>query len=302
MLDHLKELAIFAKTVECGSFRAAARALAVSPSVLSHHVSELERGLGLALMYRTTRRLALTPDGEQLFEAAREMLAAAQRGLDIASGRSETPSGTLRLTAPAMLAETTFSRDLAAFSLAHPKVRLEVAFSEQRSDLLRDRLDLALRIGPLDDSALVVRKLGEMTRVLVAAPRYVDKREPPRRLGDLQGWDIIQLSARRPELTLTPPGKKAPSTLAFTPRIAVDSAVAMREMAVAGLGVAALPELLVRRELRQGRLVQVLGEWTMPLLAVHAVWPRNSQRPGLTIRFLDFIGERLAALFPSERG
>src|SRR5215470_9370552 len=120
VIGELKALAVFATTVERGSFRDAARALALSPSVVSHHVSELERRLSLALLYRSTRRLALTPDGEKLYQSARDMLAAAERGLDAVSAQGPNPTGVLRVTAPALLAETVFCRDLAAFAHAHP--------------------------------------------------------------------------------------------------------------------------------------------------------------------------------------
>src|SRR5436190_9084038 len=110
MIEALKSLAVFAKTVECGSFRAAARHLDLSPSVVSYHVSSLERRLALPLLYRSTRHLALTPDGEQLYTHARAMLEVAERGLDAAAGHASRPRGKLRITAPALLAETRFCR------------------------------------------------------------------------------------------------------------------------------------------------------------------------------------------------
>jgi DNA-binding transcriptional LysR family regulator len=302
MLEHLRSLAVFARTAELGSFRAAARALGLSPSVVSHHVSELERRLALPLLYRTTRRLALTPDGEKLFEAAREMLSAAERGLDAVSGRSESPSGTLRLTAPAFLAETSLSRDLAAFSAAHPGVRLVVSFTDARRDLLRDGLDLAFRVGDIEDSTHRTRKLADMRRVLVGSPRYVGARKPPQALRDLAGWDFVQLSSRPPEIRLTPPGKKTELSLAVTPRISVDNAAAIRELVMAGAGLSTLPEVLARSDLAAGRLVEVLPGWRAAAVGVHAVWPHNAQRAGLTSRFVDFMTPRAAALFAPPAG
>src|SRR5437667_9970055 len=128
MIDDLKPLALFAKVVELGSFRGAARTYGLSASVVSHHVSELEGRLGVALLYRSTRKLALTPGGDLRLAAAREMLAAAQRGVDAVSGRSATPSGLLRVTAPAFFAETPFPKDLAAFARAYPRVELVISF------------------------------------------------------------------------------------------------------------------------------------------------------------------------------
>lgn len=297
MIDQLKSLAVFAKTVELGSFRKAALALSLSPSVISHHVSMLERSLGLPLLYRSTRRLALTPDGEALYDAVREMLEAAERGLDAVSGRSESPSGLLRITAPAFLAETKFCRALAAFSKEHPKVKLSIAFTDARRDLLRDGLDVAIRVGTLEDSTNKSRKLADMRRVLVGSSRYMRDRAMPRTLRELDAWDFVRLSPRAAEITMTPPGRKKPVTLGFAPRISVDSAAAIREMVLAGAGLAVLPDLLVRSDLARGSLVEVLPGWRIPLVGVHAVWPGNAQRPGLTLRFVEFMASQLKGLF-----
>ena len=297
MIDHLKALAVFATTVEQGSFRGAARVLGLSPSVVSHHVSGLERRLGVALLYRTTRKLSLTSDGEQLFRSAREMLHAAERGLDAISGASTTPTGTLRLTAPAILIDTRFTRDLAAFARTLPHVAISIAFTEQRHDLLRDGLDLAIRIGHLDDSSLKMKKLATMRRVLISSPAYVATRPRARRLADLEGWDFVTLSALPPTLEAIPPRRKTPLKIALAPRVTTDSATAMRELVLAGAGIAGIPELVAREALQRGRLVEVLPAWRMTSRDVYAVWPGGTPRPGLTARFVDFIEPRLRELF-----
>lgn len=301
MLDRLRSLAVFARVVDLGSFRAAARDLALSPSVVSHHVRALEQALTVPLLYRSTRRLAVTPDGEQVLVAAREMVDAATRGLDAASGRS--PSGVLRLTAPAFLADTRLTHHLAAFAAEHPRVKLTVGFTDQPRDLLRDGLDVALRIGTLDDSTHKTRKLADMRRLLVGSPRYVGAKKPPRAPRDLETWDFMQLSSRPAAITLTTPGRRTPVVIAFEPRIAVDSAAALRELAIAGVGLVTLPEVTVRADVARGRLVEVLPTWQAALLGVYAVWPSNAQRAGLTLRFVELMASRIAELFaaPSER-
>lgn len=296
MLDELRSLAVFAKVVELGSFRAAARAFSLSPSVVSHHVSELEERLAAPLLYRSTRRLALTPDGEKVVVEARKMVDAAERGLDAVSGQSATPTGTLRLTAPAFLAGTSLSRDLAAFSGAHPNVRLTLGFTDEPRDLLRDGLDLALRIGTLQDSTHRTRKLADMRRLLVGSPAYVAARGAARSPRDLASWDHVLLSSRPAEMVMAA-GKKKPVSVPFTPRISVDSAAAIRELVLSGAGVATLPEVTIRSDLSRGRLVEVLPDWQVPAVGVYAVWPQNAQRAGLTLRFLDFMAPRVAALF-----
>jgi DNA-binding transcriptional LysR family regulator len=300
MIENLKALAVFAKVVEHRSFRAAARELELSPSVASHHVSALERRLGMSLLYRSTRHLTPTPDGEQLYASARAMIENAERGLDVAAGLTSAPRGKLRITAPALLAETRFCQDLAEFAREYPSVQLSVTFSERRHDLLRDGLDLALRFGALEDSSLKMRRLTEMPRSLAAAPSYLRGRAAPRGLRDLASWDIIQLGTRPAELELVPPGKQRSVTLTYVPRIVFDSIVAVREMVIAGLGIAIVPEFMVRKERRRRRLVEVLPRWRAPAIPVFAVWPGGTPRPSLTLRFVDFIGPRLHALFASE--
>lgn len=290
-------MAVFAKVAELSSFRGAARALSLSPSVVSHHVAELEAHLSLPLLYRSTRGLSLTSEGEKFLVAAQEMVAAAERGLDGASGRSVTPSGTLRLTAPAFLAETALTRDLADFAIAHPRVRLAVSFTDAPRDLLRDRLDLALRAGSLADSTHLSRRLADLRRVLVVAPRYLRTMKRPRAPRDLAGWAFIQLSSRPPTLTMTGRGKKGSESVDLEPSISVDSAAAIRELVVAGAGLATLPEVMVRADLARGRLVEVLPGWSVAMLGIYAVWPYNAQRAGLTARFVEFMAPRVAALF-----
>lgn len=291
MLERLRALAVFARVADLGSFRAASRALGLSPSVVSHHVRELEGRLATPLLHRTTRRVALTPAGQRLVVYARQMVEAAERGLDGVS----RATGRLRVTAPAFLAASGLCHDIAAFAAQHPGVELAISFTEATQDLLRDGLDVAFRIGSLGDSTHRTRKLADMRRVLIAAPEMTAaaKLRTPH---DLTGHGFLQLSSRSPRLTLARPGR-TPVTVAVHPRISVDSAAAVRELALAGAGIATLPELLVRDDLARGRLVPVLPGWTVASVGVYAVWPSHAQRAELTQAFVTFVAPRLASLF-----
>ena len=176
MLDQLRQIAIFAKTVDHGSFRAAARSLRLSPSVLSHHVTQLEQSLGTALIYRSTRKLSLTPDGERLLTAARAMLDAAEAGLQEVSNQRQQPSGMLRVTVPAVLAQSELVDRMANFATGYPNVRLSLDFSDVRRELIGDGFDVAIRMGWLEDSSLKARKLFDVDRRLVAAMCYLETR------------------------------------------------------------------------------------------------------------------------------
>lgn len=298
MLDQLRALVVFAETVETGSFREAARRLGVSPSVASYHVSQLEKKLGRTLLHRSTRRLSLTADGEELFATAREMLAVGKRGLDAVAQRGGKPVGRLRVTAPALLAETRFCEHVAAFARENPRVNLSIDFSERRSDLVAKGFDLALRIGRLEDSSLKARRLAEMSRCLVGSPGYVSERAAAMAPSDLRAWEWIHLAPVLPQCVLVGAGKQS-VTLDYRPRIVVDSVTAMRNMALAGLGIAQLPDVLTRHEIGSGRLVEVMPRWRLPGVTVFAVWPASTTQPVMTKFFIDAIAPALKTLFAS---
>jgi DNA-binding transcriptional LysR family regulator len=300
MLDQLRALAVFAKVADLGSFRAAARALTLSPSVVSHHVAQLEAHVAVPLLYRSTRRLSLTSAGKRLLDEAQTMVAAAERGLDAVSGRSASQSGTLRLTAPAFFAQTSFAADLAAFAAAHPAMRIEASFTDTPRDLVREGIDVAIRIGSLRDSTHRTRRLASMQRVLVGAPRYVDAHPRPRSADQLRAWDFVHLSSRSPELVLTGPRGKA--SVRYEPRVTVDNVAAMRALVLGAAGIATLPEIVVRDELTRGILVEVLPRMRPVAMHAYAVWPQNAQKARSTLRFLEFFAPRLLHLFALPEG
>ena len=140
-----------------------------------------------------------------------------------------------------------------------------------------------------------------MRRVLVGSPRYVRGHKPARAPCDLAAWDFVRLNSRPAELTLVSPARKAPLIVPIAARISVDGAAAMRELVLAGAGLAMLPEVLVRSDLARRRLVEVLSDWKAVPLGVYAVWPHNAQPAGLTQRFIEFISSRVAVLLDSAQ-
>lgn len=301
MIDDLRALAIFARVAQLRSFRAAARDLGLSPSVVSYHVTRLEERLGGPLLYRTTRRLALTPDGARLQEAATEMLRAAERALE-SVGDGEDLAGELRITVPAFLAHAGFGEIVARFLEIHPRIDLVIHFTEERRMLVGEGLDLAVRIGDLPDSSLRARRVATMRRRLVAAPRYLERHPAV----PVQELELIQLASRPPTLGMRRGGDWERVT--FRPRVVVSSAAAMRELLRAGVGVAALPEVLIRDELEEGALIDVPPGWELEELGVYLVWPSGTQERALARRLANHLAPRLERLFspvgslsPSQR-
>ena len=291
MLDELRSMAIFARTVEIGSLRGAGQALGLSPSVVSHHLAQLEARLGVALLYRTTRKLALTAEGETLFAAAKAMIAAAEGGLSDLRAGSANPSGRLAVAAPAALIAGALLDDLAAFGRTFPRVALAISFSDVSVDLLRDGIDVAIRAGTLKDSALKTRRLFSMRRVLVAAPVYVASRAAPRGPSDVESWDWIKLKSRPPRTRFTD-ASGGEHTVEITTRLVVDSAAAMLAFASRGLGLATVPVELAEPELASGRVVEVLPAFRLESLGVYAVWPANAPSTSLGARLVSFLEQR----------
>lgn len=290
MLDHFRQLAIFAKAVETGSFRGAADALELSPSVVSHHISKLEEGLGAALLYRSTRKLSLTQDGERLLAAAQEMVAAAERGFDSVNAGSLEPSGRLKITAPAVLAHSAVLDRIAGFAKAYPKIDLDVSFTDVRRDIIAEGIDVAVRMGWLKDSSLKARKVAAAERVLVAAPAYLEGRETPQSAQDLTDCRFVCLTAggRRFEFQ-DPAGRK--TTITADAYVFVDQAFALYRLVLAGAGVGSVPKFLAADDIAAGKVIELLPGWRLQSLGVYAVWPPNTPRASLTSLFVKLLAE-----------
>ncbi len=295
MIDELRALAIFAKTVEAGSFRTGAKELKLSPSVVSHHISQLEERLGATLLYRSTRHLSLTQDGEQLFLAAKAMVEAAENGLNTIMHQSPEPSGKLVVTIPAALTRSALVKDLIDFAKIFPKIGLSISFTDLQEDLIRQGIDLAIRIGDLQNNTLKAKKLSEMKRTLIVAPSYLKGRKNPKKPQELMDLDWIGLKTRPDQRTLVNSAGKS-FEINFKPRIVVDSLDAVREFAIAGLGLATPPTFLVEEDICQGLLVEPLPEWGIESLGVYAVWPPNASKESLTFRLIDFLEMRKSGL------
>ncbi|HEY5738771.1 MAG TPA: LysR family transcriptional regulator [Gammaproteobacteria bacterium] len=291
MLNHLRAIYIFVKAVELGSFRATAKALSLSPSVVSYQISRLEKDLEVALLYRSTRRLSLTSEGRELYELMAALVAGAERGVDQLTAALSEPVGRLQVTLAASFSRENITRQIAAFARQHPRVEMSVRFSDEQKDLIADGIDLAIRSGPIADSSLQARKLFSLERILVASPRYLARMPRAEQPDDLADWDWIWLdvTAEHREFRHRQSGER--QNVKLNKRVIVNDGYAMCEFAVEGLGVLTSPDYLVEEYLRQGQLVEVLPDWRLAPIDVYAIWPPNSPRTGLTRRFVDHLLE-----------
>ncbi len=291
MIDHLRALAVFAKVAEAGSFRAAAKNLGISASVVSHHVTSLERHLDTPLIYRTTRRLSLTSAGKQLAGSASKMLSAAEDGFAHIGHASSNPTGSLNISAPAIFQYARFLARVSTFAKRNPRVEITVSFSDRRHNIVEEGFDLAFRIGTLRDSSLIARKLTDGTHLICASPGYLQDQPKIRHPSDLTGLQQIQVAGVSPPMQLTSTGRKpVKQTIRIPSRITVDSGFAAMRMAKLGCGIAVLPDFLVREAITAGELVDALPRWSPPPFGIFAVWPNNPGTNALRTSFVDFIG------------
>lgn len=289
MINELRKMAIFAMTIDHGSFRAAARAMKLSPSVVSHQISELEKQLGTALIYRSTRNLSLTHDGEKLLQSARSMLAAAELGLQSISERAAEPSGELRITMPSVLTHSKIVKQLSGFLKEYPKIHLSVDFSDTRKNIIDDGFDIAIRMGWLKDSALISRKLSDVSRKLVAAKSYFETQTLPKHPAELNDLDWVELAPVRGKKEVFKKTGHKSVVIKPTSRISVNDAYALYQFAQSGSGLALVPEFLAEADVHDAITEYILPDWHVEQIGVYAVWPQNAVKNSLTKVLVNYL-------------
>jgi DNA-binding transcriptional LysR family regulator len=289
------DMAAFVRIVEAGGLAPAARGLGLTPSAMSKQLARLEARLGLRLLTRTTRRVGLTPEGEVYLARARDILSligAAEQ--DVTAGRGR-PGGLLRVNTGTAFARHRLIPLLPAFFGRFPAVTLDLTVTDRRVDLVAERVDVLLRTGPLGDSSLVARKIAEGGRVICAAPAYLERRGRPAAPEDLLSRDCLVLRGLA-RLTAWP-FRTATGLQTLTVRgvATTDSAEALRDMALAGLGVIRVSGFVVARDIGEGRLLPLFEDLhvseDVPVWAVTA--PGRHRLPRVQA-FVDFLARHAA--------
>jgi DNA-binding transcriptional LysR family regulator len=291
---NLNRLAVFAALVRAGSFTAAAEQLGLTKAMVSQHLARLERELGVALMVRSTRRMALTEAGAAFHADCERILAETDAAIARAGENRAVPRGLLRITAPVNYGGTVIAPALAGFLRRYPEVRAELALDDGIRDLIGDRFDLAIRGGPLRDSGLHAVRLAGFRQLLVAAPAYLETRGRPRRPQDLAAHDAILLSVLSTPARWSFTARNGVQTrVQLAPRAQADSAAAVRAMALAGAGVAVLPDFMVQADLAAGRLDHLLPTQRLPEGSFHAVYA-GLHAPAKVRAFIDHLRAGIA--------
>lgn len=295
----LNEIVVFARVVQAGSFTAAARSLSMPKSTVSRKVLELEERLGSRLLQRTTRKLSLTDVGRAYYEHAARIVSELEEAERAVSNLEQAPRGLLRVTAP--LNFGFLGPMLSAYLARHTEVQLELVCTDRVVDLVEERFDVGIRAGPLADSALIARGLGNVQRLLVASRGYLRKRGRPRSPEELSAHDVIVFGAGSGRASYVLSDGTRSVEVAVRARLSVNDLDVLHAAAGAGLGVALLPIFRCLDELRSRRLERVLDGWDAPFTPIHAVYPSTRHLSPKVKSFVDHLQAQMTPP-PWERG
>lgn len=284
------DIAIFVRVVDLGSFAAVAEEMRLTPTGVSKAVTRLEARLGAKLLQRSTRRLALTHEGEMFLARGREILAAIEAAEAEVSAGNRQARGLIRVNTGTAFAKHRLARWLPAFHAQYPGLHVEMSVTDRRIDPIADQIDVTIRVGPLGDSALVANQLGEVRRIIVASPAYLERHGTPRRPSDLLRHNCLLLSgfSRLAKWPMVEDGKHV--LVPVKGAMSCDSADLLLDLAVAGVGIVRLGDFLGLDALADGRLVKLLAdchdESPSPITALT---PPGRQSLPRVRAFLDFL-------------
>ena len=287
---------VFARVAESGSFSKAARDLGLSKATVSKRVAELEAGLGVALVARTTRRAALTEAGEATLVRAQRIIEEAEAARDEAVEARSSPKGRLRISAPITFGVHYLAALLPEFLSAYPDIELDLALADKTVDLIGEGFDAAVRIRVLEDSSMVARKLAPVRMHVVAAPAYWAKHGKLKRPEDL-ARHVCFTYANVQNSTLwrfEGPGDERVS-VRVEPRFTYDNADAIAPALCAGIGIARQPDFIVWKDIASGRLETALDAWMAPESWLHVLTPPGRGAPMKLRAFSDFMHDHFGA-------
>jgi DNA-binding transcriptional LysR family regulator len=293
-MQDLNDMFFFAEVVDRGGFAAAGRALGVPKSKLSRRVAELEAAVGVRLLQRTTRKISLTAAGERYYRHCAAIREEAEAAAEAVAAVQNEPRGTIRVTCPVTLAQSTVGPLIPLFLARHPQVRIDLQVTNRVVDLVQEGVDVALRVrATLDDSgSMVVKNLGISRALVVASPAQMQREGRASTAEDLQRLSTLAMSAvdGRAHWKLLGPGGRE-FDLQHRPCYIADDLLTLRFAAVKGTGMCIMPDYMCRRELQQGLLEEVLPGWGPKPGIIHAVFPSRRGLVPAVRRFLDFFGE-----------
>lgn len=291
-MDKFQGMQLFTRVVDSGSFTAAADQLGISRALASKLIQNLEDSLGVRLLNRTTRRISLTDPGRNYYQRVSEILSQLAEAEAEAAELQVEPRGRMRVSAPISFSVLHLAPAFSDFQQRYPRVELELELSDRIVDLVDEGFDLAIRIGKLADSSLIARRIAPACLIMVASPGYLGKAGRPEEPGDLahHNFMIYSLATRRDEIVLERDGISTATRIKGN--LLVNNGDFIAAATAQGHGISVLPTFIAADYLKRGDLVRVLEAWTVPPIAIHAVYAQTRSLPAKTRALIDFLVER----------
>ncbi|MCW5603251.1 MAG: LysR family transcriptional regulator [Burkholderiales bacterium] len=298
-MHDLNDLYYYVQVVDHRGFAPAGRALGMPKSKLSRRLALLEERLGVRLIQRSTRRFSVTEIGQTYYDHCRAMLVEAQAAQDAIAMAHAEPCGIVRVTCPVALLQANVGTMLADFMAKYPQTTLHLEATNRRVDPVAEAIDVAIRVRPppLQDSDLVMRVLADRGQCLMAGPGLLARMGTPQAPADLSAWPSLGLGPPQQEYVWSlfgPDGAQA--AVHHTPRFVTGDMIALRDAAMAGVGVVQLPTMMIREPLAQGTLVRLLPDWAPRREIIHAVFPSRRGLLSSVRALIDYLAQRFAAL------
>lgn len=293
----LERMRSFVRVAERGSLSAVARELGIGQSTVTRHLRELEEAVGVPLLSRTTRRVAMTEEGARYYRECVQILRLVEQATDEARSTRGAPAGTVRVSCTAAFGVLHVIRLIFALQDRYPEIAIDLSLTDERIDLVREGADIALRLGPLADSSMKLRALGHSRRALVAAPQYLAAHGRPTRPQDIRAHEGIRMSNIAGSDMLMLHGRRgARHTVQFGGRLRVDHGLAAREALVAGRGIAPAHLWLVQDLIAAGKLEVVLPDYSPPSVPLNMlVVPERSGIARVRL-LMEFLVEQIAKI------
>ena len=294
-MDRFSAIQVFAQVVESGSFAKAAARLGLSTSATSRHVAELEAHLQTRLLNRTTRRVSLTESGRAFYERAVQLIADLEEAEQEAARAAVVPRGTIRLTTSVNFGVRHLAPAIADFLAQHAEVRFDISLSDRVVDLVEEGFDLAVRVGAAGSENLVARKLGETRLVPCASPQYLSAHPAPQEPEDLAGHNCFTYEYVTPRnVWRFRDASGAERAVRVAGTLHSNNGDLLAEVAARGAGIVFEPAFIVGPDVRAGRLVPLLQEYTPPPVPIYAVYPSRKHLSAKVRRFVEFLIARFA--------
>ena len=292
----LNDIVVFTKVVETKSFTGAADALGLPKTTVSRKLAQLEERLGVRLVQRTTRKLALTEIGEAYYERCARIVADVAAAEQLVTDMQATPRGRLRVTAPVDFSARFLGEIVAEFLAQHPDINVELEATNRVVDMIDEGFDLALRFGQMPESTLIARKLCSLYLILVASPSYLARRGAPKTVEELDDHDHVLFTPASRNQTWTlvhDNGSDHTYDFGRPARLASNNYGPVVDVARQGGGITLISDFMVMDDIRAGKLVHVLPEWHTRPTDVHAVYPARQNIPPRLTLFLDHLAKAL---------